>query len=236
LCFSEITVGELKSEESEWCPVYRKIFTVPAKDEIERLRKAAPPYRLSVIKDHKEVRVLNGIAKIRSAMADGSLSPNDLAVLGPFCPALPVRGIANGINALKKLYNPIDVFADFWSWGLVAVIPAVVLTVIGGNPALGLWWFSYLIVALLVIGGGVLITLIWSRQLVGYIVFGVLTLVTAGLAIPVGLGLLVGALVNVLILKLLHTIMRPLARLIGCLSGIERNRISNWAEWMKPVQ
>jgi hypothetical protein len=214
------------------CQECRHEFDSPLKKAIEKRRQEAPAHHWLVLKESGEEFPLQGIEAIAKAISDGSLLPSYRAVTGPYLPAEPVRTLAGKEKKLKKLYDPVWAFADFWSWLLVVLIPAACLSLIGlvidGNAAIGLIWPVAVAVILVSLALFMVTTMLMNIQGCGpLIVF----LITGGFLGYLAL-LVVGAL-GFLLLGALHKAMCPLARLIGRAIGVEKKRISNWEGWME---
>lgn len=240
-CHRALSVPTWQLGCKQECPFCNHIFDTLPKEEIERKRKSAPPHKWLVIKESGEEFTAQGIDTIRNAISDGTISPTDYVVDGPFLPAMSVRVLAGQEKKFKKLYDPLPVFADRWSYLLVVLIPILLIFLIAvnstGESAISVFcgsaltWLLILGILIAVVILSTLLTVLMSS----FPVFGsvIVALVTGGF---IGyIALLVAAIIAVFILTMLQKAMRPLARAIGRVVGVERKRISNWQQWMQSV-
>lgn len=241
LCHEAMSLDVDKVEGKHQCPKCGHEFDTASKEVIEKNRQEAPAHNWVVAKGNGQDIPLQGLDTIAKAMTDGCVTPSDLVVTAPLLPSVSVRLLAGAQKELRRLYDPIGVFADFWSWVLVAILPAICLALFGltmqhPNPAIGLAWFGAIIAILLAAAGLILFTLLCMIPIVGWIIAGIVLIATAGSAILGYLGLAIVGGGGIWLLNLLHKVMRPLARGIGRMAGVEKGRISNWQQWMETVQ
>ena len=239
-CYRAVSIPTERLPGRHRCPHCGHEFDAPQKDVIEQRRRDAPRHHWLVLGENGASREFQGLEAVAEAMSGGAISPADMAVPGPLMPAVSVRKLAAAERTLRKLYDPLPVFADFWSWALVAIVPALCISLLGlfskaHNPAVGLMWFAAIIVILIAAGGLMLVTLILAIPVIGLIIGGVLLILTVGSALGGYLALAVVGGGGMWVLNLLHKAMYPLARKIGTLMKVEQERIQNWEKWMEPV-